>query len=173
MRPVSGNTSMLHLRKIKRSGLKINIRLSAHPILIMRRWIKKSRKKVTTKTPQKWKKIEKLRILLKSSLNRVFFSMQGKQLSKFCKLTEKLCDLQIIFTTRKLKTWLRKLKSSIDKNLKPHVVFKVTCNGCSSIYFGQTSRHVITRIFKIKVPLWDKTFLNGVVQRIILGSFPL
>ena len=38
------------------------------------------------------------------------------------------------------------LKSSFDKNLKSHVVYKVTCNGCSSIYVGQTNQHVTTRI---------------------------
>ena len=49
------------------------------------------------------------------------------------------------FTTRKLRTCLPTLKSPFDKNLKSHVVYKVPCNGCSSIYVGQTSRHVTTR----------------------------
>ena len=30
--------------------------------------------------------------------------------------------------------------------MKSHVVYKFTCNGCSSIYVGQTSQHVTTRI---------------------------
>ena len=58
---------------------------------------------------------------------------------------KKLCDIQIIFT-RKVRTFLPTQKSSLDKNLKSHVLYKVTCNGCSSIYVGQTSRHVTTRI---------------------------
>ena len=29
--------------------------------------------------------------------------------------------------------------------MKSNVVYKVTCNGCSSIYVGQTCRHVATR----------------------------
>ena len=57
-----------------------------------------------------------------------------------------MCDIQIIFTTGELRTCLPTLKSPFDKNLKSHVVNKVTCNGRSSIYVGQTSRHVTTRI---------------------------
>ena len=55
-------------------------------------------------------------------------------------------DIHIIFTAIKLRTCLPTLKSSFYKNLKPHVVYKVTCKGYSSIYVGQTSRHVTTRI---------------------------
>ena len=57
-----------------------------------------------------------------------------------------MCDIQINFTTRKLRTCLTTLKSPFDKNLKSHVVYKVTCNGCISIYVGQTSRHVTARV---------------------------
>ena len=63
----------------------------------------------------------------------------------FASRLKKSCEIQIIFTTRKLRTCLPTLKSPFDKNLKSHVVHKVTCNGCSSIYVGSTSRHVITR----------------------------
>ena len=64
----------------------------------------------------------------------------------FASRLKKLCDIQIFFTTRKLRTCLPTLKSPFHKNLKSHVVYKVTCNGCSSIYVGQTRRHVTTRI---------------------------
>ena len=59
---------------------------------------------------------------------------------------KKLCHIQTIFTTRKLKSCLHNLKSSFDNNLKSHVVYKITCMGCISIYVGQTSQHVTTRI---------------------------
>ena len=52
----------------------------------------------------------------------------------------------MILTARKLETCLPTLKPSFDKKLKPYVVYKVTCKGCSSIYVGQASRHIITRI---------------------------
>ena len=51
-----------------------------------------------------------------------------------------------IFFTRKLRRYLPILKLFCDKILKPHVVHKVICNGCISIYVGQTSRHVTARI---------------------------
>ena len=38
MQPVTDNHLIEVLRKIKRSGLKINIQLSGHPVLSMRRW---------------------------------------------------------------------------------------------------------------------------------------
>ena len=40
------------------------------------------------------------------------------------------------------------LKSSFDKNLKYRKVYKITCNGCSSIYVSQTSQHVTTKILE-------------------------
>ena len=54
--------------------------------------------------------------------------------------------LVLLLIYNKLRTCLPTLKSPFDKNLKSHVVYKITCNGCSSIYDGQTSRHVNTRI---------------------------
>ena len=76
---------------------------------------------------------------------RFFVQYRENITQNFESRLKKLCDIQIIFTTRKLRTWLPTLKSPFDKNLKSHV-YKVTCNGCSSIYVGQTSRHVTTRI---------------------------
>ena len=37
---------------------------------------------------------------------------------------------------------------SFDKDLKSHVVYELTCNGCKSIYVGQTCRHITTRVAK-------------------------
>ena len=90
---------------------------------------------------------KKLTVLTIRNLNRGFFvQYRGNISENFAGRLKKLCDNQIIFTTRKLRTCLPTLKPSFDKNLKSHVVYKVTCNGCSSIYVGQTSRHVTTRI---------------------------
>ena len=100
------------------------------------------------------------------------FSVQygGSIFQNFASRLKKLCDIPIIFTTGKLRTCLPTLKSSSDKNLKSHVVNKVTCNGCSSIYVGQTSRHDATRITRRRIPLWDNTSFNVVLQRIILNG---
>ena len=57
---------------------------------------------------------------------------------------KELCDFQTFFPTRKLRACLPALKSPFDKNLKLHVLYKVPCNGCNSIYLGQASQHIIT-----------------------------
>ena len=36
--------------------------------------------------------------------------------------------------------------SSADKDLKSHVVYELTCNGCKSIFVGQTWRHTATEV---------------------------
>ena len=90
--------------------------------------------------------LKKLKFLTIGSLKpRFFVQYRGNITQNFAIRPKKLCDFQIIFTTRKLRTCLPTLKSPFDKNLKSHVVYKVTCNGCSSIYVGETSRHVTTR----------------------------
>ena len=59
---------------------------------------------------------------------------------------EKPFEMTTKFTTRKLCTCLPSLKSSADSNLKSHVVYELSCRGCSSTYVGQTCRHFATRI---------------------------
>ena len=54
--------------------------------------------------------------------------------------------MQVVFITRKLRSFLPTLKSSFDRDLKFNVVYEIKSNGCGSIYVGQTSRHFITRI---------------------------
>ena len=90
--------------------------------------------------------LKKLKILTIGSLNLGFDQYRERSTQNFASRLKKLCDIQIIFTTRKLRTCLPTLKSPFLRNLKSHVVYKVTCNACSSIYVGQTSRHVTTRI---------------------------
>ena len=76
----------------------------------------------------------------------VFLQYRGNLTQNFASKLKKLCELQVVFTTRKLRACLPTLKSSFDRDLKSHVVYEIKCNGCGSIYFGQTSRHVTTRI---------------------------
>ena len=65
--------------------------------------------------------------------------------NEFVNKLNKIHPVQAIFTTRKLKSCLPSLKSSFDKDLKSQVVYELTCNGCKSIYIGQTCRHITTR----------------------------
>ena len=71
---------------------------------------------------------------------------RGNISNEFVKKLNKIHPVQTIFTTRKLKSCLPSLKSSFDKDLKFHVVYEPTCNGCKSIYVGQTCRHITTRV---------------------------
>ena len=54
--------------------------------------------------------------------------------------------VQTNLTTWKLKSCFPSLKSSFDKDLNSHVVYELTCNGCKSIYVGQTCRHNTTKV---------------------------
>ena len=65
---------------------------------------------------------------------------------EFVKKLKKIHLVQMIFTTRKHKSCLPSLKFSFDKDLKSHVVNEITCDGCKSIYVGQTCRHITTRV---------------------------
>ena len=101
---------------------------------------------VTAKPPQNEQHLKKAKSLNnKEPKLRFFVQYRGNITKIFANRLKKLCDIQIIFTTRELRTCLPTLKSAFDKNLKSHVVYKVTCNGCGSIYVCQTSRHVTTR----------------------------
>ena len=99
---------------------------------------------------------------------RFFVQYRGNITQNFACRLKKLCDIQIIFTTRKLRTCLPTLKSLVDKNLKSHLVYKVTCNGCNSIYVAKPADLLPLEFQRIKrrIPLLDNTLLNVVVQRI-------
>ena len=128
-----------------------------------------TKEKVTTKPPQNEHYLKKVKSLNNREPKPRFFVQYGGNITQdFASRLKKLCAIQIIFTKRKLRTCLPTLQSPFDKNLKSHVVYKVTCNGCSSIYVGQTSRHVTTKIQSIKrrISLLDNTLLNVVAQRI-------
>ena len=72
------------------------------------------------------------------------------------RLKEKLktaAELNMIFTTRKLKTCLPPLKSGFEMHLKSHVFYQIICRGCISTYVGQTCRHIATRLSGIKTQI--------------------
>ena len=48
--------------------------------------------------------------------------------------------------TRKLKTCLPSLKTTVPKMLLSNVVYKLTCPSCTASYVGQTVRHVQQRV---------------------------
>ena len=77
------------------------------------------------------------------------------------------------FTTRDLKICLSTLKSSFVKNLNSDVAHTFTKNAIQSMYAKQpTTIPLEFRKIERKIPLFDITSLNVVIQRIILiGTF--
>ena len=73
----------------------------------------------------------------KNTKNQKFvLQYRGNISNEFEKKLNKIHPVQLIFTTRKLKSCLSSLKSSFDKDLKTQVIYELTCNGCKSIYVG-------------------------------------
>ena len=71
---------------------------------------------------------------------------RGNQRQYFANRLRKLTNVQVVFTTRKLQSCLPSLKSAFSNDLKSRVVYKLSCSGCTSIYVGQTVRHLTSRI---------------------------
>ena len=71
---------------------------------------------------------------------------RGNQSQYFANRLRKLTNVQVNFPTRKLQSCLPSLKSTFSNELKPRVVYKLSCSGCTSTYVGQTVRHLTTRI---------------------------
>ena len=57
----------------------------------------------------------------------------------------KFLNVNIVFTMQKLRSVLPSLKCSVPTHLKSHVIYEITCPGCSAQYVGQTQRHLKTR----------------------------
>ena len=77
-----------------------------------------------------------------------FLQYRGNLSRRLRKKIRKEAEINVIYTTRKLKTCLPTVKSAFDKSLKSHVVYENTCSGCNSTYVGQTYRHITTRIIE-------------------------
>ena len=78
----------------------------------------------------------------------VFLQYRGKVSDWFkskLQLVDNVGKLNVIFTTRKLRTLLPSLKSPVPTNLKSNVIYRITCPGCSAQYVGQTQRHLQKR----------------------------
>ena len=75
---------------------------------------------------------------------QVVLLYRGKISNEFVQKLNKIHPVQTILTSLKFKSCLPILKSSYRKDNKSHVVYELTCNGCKSIYVGQTCRHITT-----------------------------
>ena len=72
---------------------------------------------------------------------------RGKVSDKMSKKVKSISqDINIIFTTCKMKSALASLKAKVSKDYCGRVVYKSTCTSCAACYVGQTSRHLKTRV---------------------------
>ena len=103
---------------------------------------------------------------------KTFLQYIGNLTQNFARDLKKLCDLQVIFITQKLRSCLAILKSSFDRNLQTHVLYEIKCNGCGSIYVGHTSWHVTNRIseHQKRIHSWISIFINLVAARMTLNG---
>ena len=75
-----------------------------------------------------------------------FLQYRGNLTQNFASKLMKLCELQVVSITRKLRSCFPTLKSSFDRDLKSHVAYEIKSKACGSIYVGQTSKHVTAKI---------------------------
>ena len=71
---------------------------------------------------------------------------KGNQSQFFANRLQKLTNIEMVFTTRKLESCLPSLKSAFSNHLKSRVVYKLSCIGCTSTYVGQNVRKLTTII---------------------------
>ena len=98
----------------------------------------------------KGKPLDSERCLSPQSPNDVEPSMpmvqyRGNQSQFFANRLQKLTNVEVFFTTRKLESCLPSLKSAFSNDRKSRVVYKLSCSGCTSTYVGQIVRHLTTR----------------------------
>ena len=61
-------------------------------------------------------------------------------------LAAKVRQISRAQTYKKSENMLGIPQTSFARELRSKVVYKLTCSGCSSTYFGQTIRHLATRV---------------------------
>ena len=82
------------------------------------------------------------------NINKLMFFVRyrGNTSQKSVSRWKKLCDIQIIFKTKRFRTFLPTLRLSFPRSFKPHMVYKFTYSGCNSIYIGQTIKFFTTNV---------------------------
>ena len=62
---------------------------------------------------------------------------------RYCKNLE----IKLIYSSFKIKT-LMNVEDSIPRSLRSNVIYKFIRVGCNSVYVGETSRHLSTRVYQ-------------------------
>ena len=84
---------------------------------------------------------------------RIFIEYRGKITEDYSRALRKTqAPCQPVLTLRKLKTVLPSLKSTIEKRVRSHVVYRIRCPRCNSCYIGQTNQYIDMRFKQHKKP---------------------
>ena len=83
----------------------------------------------------------------------VFIEYRGKVTDDYCRALRKIdAPCQPVLTLRKLKTVLPSLKPTIEKRIRSHIVYLITCPRCKSCYIGASCRCLGVRFGEHKRP---------------------
>ena len=83
----------------------------------------------------------------------VFIEYRGKVTDDYCRALRKIdAPCQLVLTLRKLKTVLPSLKSALEKRVRSHIVYRITCPRCKSCYIGASCRCLDVRLGEHKKP---------------------
>ena len=76
----------------------------------------------------------------------IFLEYRGNSTEDYCRALRKCkAPCNPVLTLRKLKTILPSLKAKVDKKIRSHVVYKITCPRCQACYVGHTCQHITER----------------------------
>ena len=88
-----------------------------------------------------------------TDISILYFKLPFLKLSKFTQrkismLAKKYCknlNIRLAFSSFKIKNLLT-VKDRVHRSLRSCVVYKFSCAGCNSVYIGETTRHLSTRV---------------------------
>ena len=83
----------------------------------------------------------------------VFIEYRGKVTDDYCRALRKInAPCQPVLTLRKLKTVMPSLKPAVDKRVRNHIVYRITCPQCKLCYIGACTRCLDVRFGEHKRP---------------------
>ena len=83
----------------------------------------------------------------------IFLEYRGKVTEDYCRALLKVgAPCQPVLTLRKLKTVMPSLKPAVDKRVRNHIVYRITCPQCQLCYIGASCRCLDVRFSEHKKP---------------------
>ena len=83
----------------------------------------------------------------------IFIEYRGKVTEDYCRSLRKInAPCQPVLTLRKLKTVMPSLKPAVDKPVRNHIVYRITCPRCKMCYIGACTRCLNVRFGEHKKP---------------------